>query len=128
MSGWTPDEANLMQLVTLFQQGTNPDPAVQRNLIEVIIITILCTKKVCLNVLTCLSIDQQFESFNNVPDYNKYLMYIFARLEGDAMTQQQAGFRLKNNVLQNNWLSLDESTRQYIKVFFRLFVCLFVVV
>ncbi|CAL9040249.1 transportin-1-like isoform X2 [Musa acuminata AAA Group] len=58
---------------------------------------------------------QQLQHYNQLPDFNNYLVFILAHAEGKSLeVRQAAGLLLKNN-LRATFSSLSSSYRQYIK-------------
>ena len=61
------------------------------------------------------SIQQQLISFNAIPDYNAYLVYIMGQLKTEeGSVRQMAGLMLKNNVRQH-WATLHAEVRLYVR-------------
>ena len=78
MAGWQPTAEGLQQLLGLFKatQGANNEQ--HRHIFE------------------------QLRSFNSVPDYNCYLVFILNQLrQEDQNVRQTAGLVLKNNVKEH---------------------------
>ncbi len=58
---------------------------------------------------------QQLQTFNNIPDYFRYLVYIFAKLRDESENLRMiAGLLLKNNI-KEHYHRMPEDVRQYIK-------------
>lgn len=72
---WRGDEAKLQQLCQMFVAGSSPDSAVQQQ------------------VMQCLG------QFSQMPDFNMYLVAVFAQIPGQQeVVRQRAGLLLKTNV------------------------------
>ncbi|ORX78846.1 transportin-2-like protein [Anaeromyces robustus] len=75
---WQPEPVSLQQLVDLLQQSTTPNTEIH------------------------MRVTQQLRSFDNIPDYNKYLAFIFTHLQQENIsTRVAAGLVLKNNIKMN---------------------------
>ena len=74
-SAWVPSNDGLQQLLGLFRGAIQASNEQHR------------------------SIQQQLISFNAIPDYNAYLVYIMGQLKSEeGSVRQMAGLMLKNNV------------------------------
>eukprot|EP00965_Chrysotila_dentata_P263015 6214737-Pleurochrysis_carterae.AAC.1 len=83
---WAPVPEGLAQLLQLFSLSQSADNATHRD------------------------IQQQLTSFNSIPDYNSYLVYIFNGLRDEAgPVRQMAGLVLKNNV-KEHWSEVHRHT------------------
>ncbi|BGP36860.1 hypothetical protein JCM10449v2_000762 [Rhodotorula kratochvilovae] len=75
MSSWQPQPQGLDELVACLRSSGSPDTKVQE------------------------SINERLESFNKIPDYNSYLVYILTQMPGEDVTvRSMAGLLLKNNI------------------------------
>eukprot|EP01114_Cavostelium_apophysatum_P018671 TRINITY_DN5836_c0_g2_i3.p1 TRINITY_DN5836_c0_g2~~TRINITY_DN5836_c0_g2_i3.p1 ORF type:complete len:636 (-),score=125.18 TRINITY_DN5836_c0_g2_i3:1111-3018(-) len=75
ISNWQPAQEGLEQLVALFRSSNSPDSAVQ------------------------MHIRESITKFKSIPDFNNYLVFIFARLKTEQdYVRSVAGLVLKNNI------------------------------
>lgn len=89
---WQPDPVSLRQLVDLLQQSTTPNTEIHTR------------------------VTQQLRSFDNIPDYNKYLAFIFSQLQQENIsTRVAAGLVLKNNI-RINFQIIPPEVVEYVKV------------
>jgi transportin-1 len=74
--GWTPVAAGVEQIVAVLQNAENSDREVQQQVLIA------------------------FENFQNIPDYNSYLAYIYVQLADQLTVDVRfgAGLALKNNI------------------------------
>ncbi|WOL18764.1 transportin-1 [Canna indica] len=87
---WQPREDGLREICALLEQQISPNCDQQR-------------------------IWQKLQQYNQLPDFNNYLVFILARAEGTSLeVRQAAGLLLKNN-LRTTFGSLSSSYKQYIK-------------
>lgn len=90
-SAWVPSNDGLQQLLGLFRGAIQASNEQHR------------------------SIQQQLISFNAIPDYNAYLVYIMGQLKTEeGSVRQMAGLMLKNNVRQH-WATLHAEVRLYVR-------------
>jgi len=78
---WQPDPTSLNQLIDLLSKAQSPDSTVQQ------------------------MVYTQLQSFNAIPDFNNYLIYIFATPDlpqSNIYMRNQSGLYLKNNILNSN--------------------------
>lgn len=76
---WQPEPNSLNQLVDLLHKAQSPDSSVQ------------------------MMVYKQLESFNTIPDFNNYLIYIFSNLiQENEYIRNQAGLYLKSNLINTN--------------------------
>jgi len=72
---WRGDEAKIQQLCQMFQAASSPDSSVQQQ------------------VMQCLG------QFSQLPDFNMYLVAVFAQVPNQQeVVRQRAGLLLKTNV------------------------------
>ncbi|BGO92978.1 hypothetical protein NBRC10512_004199 [Rhodotorula toruloides] len=75
MSSWTPSPEGLQELLSCLRSSGSPDTKVQQQTQE------------------------RLESFNEIPGYNSYLVYILTQMPGEDVTvRSMAGLLLKNNI------------------------------
>eukprot|EP00928_Gymnodinium_smaydae_P070225 TRINITY_DN54116_c0_g1_i1.p1 TRINITY_DN54116_c0_g1~~TRINITY_DN54116_c0_g1_i1.p1 ORF type:complete len:909 (-),score=214.28 TRINITY_DN54116_c0_g1_i1:106-2832(-) len=75
MADWRGDEATLAQICRLFELASSPDNSVQQQVM------------------------QQLDQTSQLPDFNMYLSFIFARMPGQPeVVRQRAGLLLKTNL------------------------------
>ncbi|XP_042471730.1 transportin-1-like [Zingiber officinale] len=87
---WQPQEEGLREICALLEEHISPNSDQSRIL-------------------------QQLQHYNQLPDFNNYLVFILAHAEGKSLeVRQAAGLLLKNN-LRATFSSLSSSYRQYIK-------------
>ncbi|KAJ9186404.1 hypothetical protein P3X46_001980 [Hevea brasiliensis] len=87
---WQPKEEGLREICGLLEQHISPTSDKPR-------------------------IWQQLQHFTQIPDFNNYLAFIFARAQGTSVEiRQAAGLLLKNN-LRSAFKSMDPAYQQYIK-------------
>ncbi|XP_042462671.1 transportin-1-like isoform X2 [Zingiber officinale] len=87
---WQPREEGLREICALLEEHISPNSDQSRIL-------------------------QQLQHYNQLPDFNNYLVFILAHAEGKSLeVRQAAGLLLKNN-LRATFSSLSSSYRQYIK-------------
>ncbi|ORY20216.1 ARM repeat-containing protein [Neocallimastix californiae] len=78
---WQPDPTSLNQLIDLLIKAQSPDSNVQ------------------------MMVYNQLQSFNAIPDFNNYLIYIFATPnlpQSNIYMRNQSGLYLKNNIINSN--------------------------
>ncbi|XP_074589452.1 transportin-1-like [Curcuma longa] len=87
---WQPREEGLREICALLEEHISPNSDQSRIL-------------------------QRLQHYNQLPDFNNYLVFILAHAEGKSLeVRQAAGLLLKNN-LRATFSSLSSSYRQYIK-------------
>eukprot|EP00741_Cyanophora_paradoxa_P008025 tig00001239_g7764.t1 len=88
---WVPDQQGLANILQLLKDSRSPNNAVHRQ------------------------IQAQLESFNAIPDFNKYLCFILVHMKSEAEDiRQMAGLLLKNNV-RGRYAQLNADVQNYIK-------------
>ncbi|KAI8333104.1 armadillo-type protein [Chlamydoabsidia padenii] len=90
MTGWVPQKQGLYELLWLFADAARPQNRNQ------------------------LAIQQKLESFNKIPDYPCYLVYILNEIQSNNHTRATAGLLLKNTIL-NHYNSIQLDVLDYIK-------------
>ncbi|KAI9019805.1 Transportin-PC [Hyaloraphidium curvatum] len=91
MADWAPEQGALGQLVELLQNTGSADNRVQQQ------------------------VNQRLASFNNVPEYGRYLVYILTQMPTQqANVRTVAGLLLKN-LLRVNWDTIPPDVVEYVK-------------
>jgi transportin-1 len=92
MMSWQPVQVDgLEQILTLLRQSQSPDTQIQRQ------------------------VQARLESFNQYPDFNKYLVYILTKLRDEQeATRSLSGLILKNNA-KSYYEKFPDEVRSYIK-------------
>jgi transportin-1 len=95
MQEWVPSATEIQGLAQLLQNSISSDSAVQASVVK------------------------QLETFNSIPDYNRYLGYIFAMgTSYSSPVRAIAGLTLKNNV-KDHYTRLSPQVLEYV-----LYCCL----
>ena len=91
MAGWQPTAEGIHQLTGLFKAAQGADSEKHRQIFE------------------------QLRSFNAVPDYNCYLVFILNQMQQEeTQVRQTAGLVLKNNI-KEHWKSVQPEVQQYVR-------------
>ncbi|RKP06775.1 Transportin-PC [Thamnocephalis sphaerospora] len=88
---WKPQPEGLQQLLQLLRDSVSPDNAQQ------------------------MSVQEKLKSFNAIPDYNNYLIYIMSQMpHEDTSTRTIAGLVLKNNI-RTHFEQIQPAVLEYVK-------------
>ncbi|KAI9020791.1 armadillo-type protein [Phycomyces nitens] len=91
MSDWKPQQQGLRELIVVLRNGISPDGHDQA------------------------IVQQRLESFNEIEDYNSYLVYILTVMRNeDAYTRAIAGLTLKNNI-RSHFNNIPLYVLEYVK-------------
>lgn len=91
-ASWQPQEDGLKEICSLFEHQISHSSSADKS-----------------------QIWQQLQHYSQFPDFNNYLVFIFARAEGKSVEiRQAAGLLLKNN-LRTAYKSMAPALQQYIK-------------
>ncbi|RKP25434.1 importin beta-2, partial [Syncephalis pseudoplumigaleata] len=88
---WAPQQEGLQQLLQLLRGSISPDNATQT------------------------AVQEQLKSFNAIPDYNNYLIYILSQMpHEDVSIRAIAGLVLKNNI-RTHYEQIQPMVLEYVK-------------
>lgn len=91
MANWTPTQEGVGQILQILKESQNPDPRIQQQINEFI------------------------SNYSQVPDFPRYLVYIFSNLRNETeYVRSCAGFLLKNN-LKDNYKKMPKEVQDYVK-------------